>query len=159
MRMYHTKTKIQSEWKFALLEYPFQHCHLQLCLFIMWVLRGGGGEGQGEEMNHQRCFDFMTKVQLEAYLPDSPLSYTIRVYTLSYNFLLFFIPVKQMQPQGEKSYNGHKMSLSLQAKSHPDLHPVSMCLFACIKETRGSLWKPPIYLEMFYGHKVTSFSI
>lgn len=61
----------------------------------------GVGRGQGEEMNHQRCFDFMTKVQLEAYLPDSPC-YTIWVYTLSYNFLLFFIPVKQMQPQGEK---------------------------------------------------------
>ena len=43
----------------------------------------------------------MTKVQLEAYLPDSPY-YTIWVYTSSYSFLLFFIPVKQMQPQGEK---------------------------------------------------------
>ena len=61
----------------------------------------GWGRGQGEEMNHQRCFDFMTKVQLEAYLPDSPY-YTIWEYTSSYNFLLFFIPVKQMQLQGEK---------------------------------------------------------
>ena len=44
----------------------------------------------------------MTKVQLEAYLPDSPY-YTIWEYTSkSYNFLLFFIPVKQMQLQGEK---------------------------------------------------------
>lgn len=29
------------------------------------------GRGQGEEVNHQRCFDFMTKIQWEAYLPNA----------------------------------------------------------------------------------------
>lgn len=27
--------------------------------------------GQGEEVTHQRCFDFKTRIQMEAYLPKA----------------------------------------------------------------------------------------
>lgn len=55
---------------------------------------------KGEEVTHQRCFDFLTKIELVAYLHDAHLC---RENTyLEHNFLLFFIPVKQMLKQGRE---------------------------------------------------------
>ena len=53
---------------------------------------------KGEETTHQRCFDFLTKIYLVAYLPDAYLCHSSTY--LEHSFLVFFIPVKQMPKQG-----------------------------------------------------------
>lgn len=66
--------------------------YIWMCLFIAEMLE------KGEETTHQRCFDFLTKIYLVAYLPDAHLCYSSTY--LEHSFLLFFIPVKQMPKQG-----------------------------------------------------------
>lgn len=73
----------------------------------------------------------MTEVQLKAYLHDARTIYTIWVPTSGYNFLSFFILVKQMQL---KCYSEYKIYLSLQGMTEKTittsiLSLISICIY------------------------------